>query len=486
MSDSFLQNGAPSAPPASAPPGPGIRLDASGRPWYCGPDGTWIGSNHFPNPHPPQASHSDGPAPFATQTYNFPPGFNSTSAGPSYQPAIDPSLTIPPPDEDDFDSSEPDAPEAIAKAKLKAARKVAGVRQKGKGKKRQYSSDSDDNSEPETKRGRRKGSQNWVKDETKRLLDLTEKHRPLAQEGWKLVTHDLGKWSKKAGRPKRDIKSVQAKFKALANTKKPTGDARCPPEVKRAIYIEGLINERVETREISDDSDGGDASDDSVEVLARPSVHTAVAQRAPTPPRRRNPRVNAPELVTKLSQAFDPAVIQSRDEERSARSFQTTQFLTLSQQLRDAQAANDNLRNELATAHRARDRAELKLELQGPGPFGGFTGSGSRSRARYIADEYPDLVRDGGKIRCEKIYPDGGRCTQWFTDSEDEKENWDPSSSSSGRLSSPFDLTASSSSSWPAPSQPTASGADNKRASNAGSSTAGAVPSGAGPSDDST
>jgi hypothetical protein len=100
---------------------------------------------------------------------------------------------------------------------------------------------------------------------------------------------------------------------------------------------------------------------------------------------------------------------------------------------------------------RARDRAELKLELQQPV----FSRSDPHDRATYIAEEYPDLVRVCGKIRCETIYPEGGRCTEWITDGEDsEKENFDPSSSSSGRLSSPFNLGSSSSSSLPRPSSP--------------------------------
>jgi hypothetical protein len=113
--------------------------------------------------------------------------------------------------------------------------------------------------------------------------------------------------------------------------------------------------------------------------------------------------------------------------------------MTLTQQLRDAQAATEALRNRLAEVERARDRAELKLELVGPVPFTGFGGNGQSSRARYIAEECPDLVRRGGKIRRETIFPEGGGCIEWFTDEEDDadKENWNPSSSSSGQSALP-------------------------------------------------
>ncbi|KAJ6559914.1 hypothetical protein B0H19DRAFT_1146063 [Mycena capillaripes] len=332
----------------------------------------------------------------------------------------------------------------------------------------------------------------------------------MGQKGWKKVAKRYNKCARKSNRPERDAKSLETKYKLLLKTKKPTGDASCPPEIKRAHHVERLINERAGTRELSDndddsdcdsDSDSDASSDGSIEVLERPStkVHTAIARRAPTPPARRNSCMNAPELVTKLAKTFDPDAQQSREEERSQRSFQSTQLLTLTQQLRDAQTANDGLRNELASVRRACDRAEFKLEMYGHSFAGGGVVAKPKrrrsSRSRYIADNYPDLIRHGGKIRCERVYPDGGACTQWITDGESpddesEKENWNPTSSSLGdplfpRPSSPFDhYTTSSSSAGPShprqqidggrhlPINAATSGADIPVAS---SSTAGAV-----------
>ncbi|KAF7365373.1 hypothetical protein MVEN_00409600 [Mycena venus] len=434
---------------------PGIRYDASGRPWFRGPDGTWIGSNHFPNPHPsqraPVPSQSDMSAQSAAQIYSPSPLRSDSTSRPASALQLPRVATpLPPlPDDDDLDLSDP---ATIAKAKLKPATKVGGVRQKDhkdKGKKRQYASDSDNNSEAEhpAKRGRRKGSQNWSKNDMGKLLDLVQKHLPLSQKGWKLVTESFCKWAERSGRPQRDGKAIEAKYKLLLKTKKPTGDAHCPPEIKRAHHIDGLINEKADTREISDDSDighdVGDASDDSVEIIGRSTVRTAIA-----PPRRHS-----------SSSAFDPAVLKSRDDERSLRSFQTTQFLALTQQFPRSCATN------FAVVQRARDRAELKLELYQPGPFAGFSTNGPRSRAKYIADEYPELVREGGKIRYGE---------------DSEKENWEPSSSSSGRLSSPSNL-ASSSSSLPGSLQPAVFVADRQQpinpASNLGSSAVDAGPS---------
>jgi hypothetical protein len=120
------------------------------------------------------------------------------------------------------------------------------------------------------KRGRHKGSQNWSKNDTSKLLDLVEKHLPLGQKGWKLVIAAFCEWADVSGRPARDGKAIEGKYKMvcalqshfhfisdgqqLLKTKKPTGDAYCPPEIKRAHQIESLINEKADTREISNDS----------------------------------------------------------------------------------------------------------------------------------------------------------------------------------------------------------------------------------------
>jgi hypothetical protein len=231
-------------------------------------------------------------------------------------------------------------------------------------------------------------------------------------------------------------------IRQLVKAKKPTSDTHCPPDIKRAKGIDRKINEHVGIRDIRDsDIGGGDSSDDSVEVLnpGTSKLHSAIARRAPTPPLRRNSRLNTPELVAKLANTFNPEIQHSMHQERSQQSFQTMQLMTLTQQLRDAQAVTEALRNHLAEVERARDRTELKLELVGPVPFTGFGGNGQSSRARYVAKECPDLVRRGGKIRRETFFPAGGGCIEWFTDEEDDadKENWNPSSSSSGQSTLP-------------------------------------------------
>jgi hypothetical protein len=150
--------------------------------------------------------------------------------------------------------------------------------------------------------------------------------------------------------------------------------------------------------------------------------------------------MSAPDLVNRISKAFDPEVQKTRDADRAERSFQTTHILTLTQQLRDAQAANESLRGQITAmqtrmhdVERVKDCAELKLEFAQAGSTS--TGPSYRRPSRSaVYKENPNLVRVGGKVRCERCYPDGGSCTQWMSDrssDNEDKENWDPSSSAS-------------------------------------------------------
>ncbi|KAJ6563294.1 hypothetical protein DFH09DRAFT_1082355 [Mycena vulgaris] len=457
-----------------APPHPETRYDAPPPPQltqttevrYGGflrnAEGYWVPDTSAAPPHVLFQPQAYAAAPAQTQqvqtqqpaSYNFPPTMYDRPAGPSLAPnrCIDPRL-LPLPIDDDRDLSDPST---IAKARgLKPAHKVAGSRQKDKGKKRQYSSDeAEDSDAPANKRGRPQGSVNFSKADTKKLLDLTERELPLGQKGWEVIKKGYSKWARANDRPLRPGKSLENKYKQMLRTKKPTGNATCPPDIKRAHRIEDQINQRAGTRELNDsDLDGAagdyDSSDDgSVEILDGPAqIHTAVAHRAPTPPLRRNSRMNTPELVSTLAKAFDPAAQKTRDDERAQRSFQSTHILTLSQQIRDQNAVIEGLRTQLTAAQshvhdveRARDRAELANQFYN----NGFAAPAPRpQRSRRSA--YPDFVRVDGKIRCEEVYPDGGRCTYWLTDdgsSDDEagKENIKP------RSPSPLDLSLSSSS----------------------------------------
>ncbi|KAJ7629852.1 hypothetical protein B0H17DRAFT_1218027 [Mycena rosella] len=376
------------APPFTPLP-PGVHLDGAGTPWFCDADGNWKPLQTF---QPTQGIQPPPALARAPQTpwYRHKLSLSRlpTTSHPRSLPicrrlrlnksrltSSTPTL-LPRPDDTDLAPSS--SPGAVANAPgLKAAAKVSAP----------------------SKRGRKKGSPNFSTEDINYLLDCIEAELPFGGRGWKSIESRYNKWAGGTKRPQRFLKSLEDKYKT------------------RAKRIEGLINERFGTRDLSDNEFADDAdvtSDDSVEILSNSAqVHTA-----------------CPELVTKLSKALDPEAQVSRDEQRFERSFQSTQFFAISQQLRDSQAVNETLRSQLSTlqsriheAERARDRAELKLE------FSGLTAPVAKSRHRSLSSkpsrykDYPDIARVGGKLRYE---------------SESEKENHDPNTH---RSPSPLDLS---------------------------------------------
>ncbi|KAG6904487.1 hypothetical protein DXG01_009598, partial [Tephrocybe rancida] len=390
---------------------------------------------------------------------------------------IDPSLSALPPLPDTSDNDLTDGPTIAKACGYTSAPKVAGSHQKDKGKqcavepsskgkqcaskpssswkcKVVIPSSDEDEDEPDSKQGRPRGAGNYNNADTAHLLDLVEAEHPLGQKGWLTVGRWFNIWAPKNGRPDRTPKSIKTKFKQLAKTTMPTRDGYCPPEVKRAHAIELLINEHACTRDLDDDDfDGGvkrehpppsnelgsddDLDNDEIEIINTPApkvVHGAVVRRPDPLSSRRKSRVNSLDLVSKLTDTFDPAAVKARDAERAERSFSNTQFITLSQQLRNYQNTNETLHGQvtqlqdhLHEAEHAWDCFELQLDMhkltQSRGPDAHSYPKWTRE---YIADH-----RDG-HTRFAKSYPDGGYSTYWVTDpSNSEKENEPPHTSSS-------------------------------------------------------
>ncbi|KAJ7775574.1 hypothetical protein B0H16DRAFT_48467 [Mycena metata] len=324
----------------------------------------------------------------------------------------------------------------IASAKgLKRADKVAGSRRNGKGKecadkpaaskKRAHTrASSVSDNERTAKRGRPHGSANYGRSELRKMFELVEDALPVGQRGWRELEAKYNDWADDTEHALRPPKALENKFKQYLRQKKPTGDASCPPEVKRAHQLEEQINEKVGTHELSDpefqDASDSDSSDE-VEV-------TAVARRAPMPPLRRKSRASGVDLATKLASAFDPESQRTRDRACAQRGLENTQVLTLSQQLRDAnvlaenlRTRNTNLQNRVHALERENDRATLRAELmqltQRDNEDRGRPRRLSRPRQRHRSHKNdPDIERVRGKIRCEHIYPDGGAMTYWVSD----------------------------------------------------------------------
>ena len=243
------------------------------------------------------------------------------------------------------------------------------------------------------------------------------------------------------------------------------GDAECPPGVERAHQIEYLINEKAGTRDLDDseivDADEG-GSDDEGDVivissdedngLKKPPHKKAITIKAePTalplgPIARhsvsnplssplvatRNARTswNTPtDLLQSISRSLDPSLSAARDEERAMRSLQTTQFMSLSNQLRDAQGTANDLRSQLLQADRARndverraDHAELELQMERMQAAPSMSMQSPEYSGPIRRDRHAYCGRERRICRRITRYRGGGESTTFVTPSDGEEE----------------------------------------------------------------
>lgn len=141
------------------------------------------------------------------------------------------------------------------------------------------------------------------------------------------------------------------------------------------------MNEKAGTRDL-DDSNIDDTNDDinissndddepahkvpvravsmAVRIKTEPDDLGPIVRRMPnnrlqtpaTAPRARNSRTAPLDLLGSITRSLDLHLHAARNDERSARTLQTTQILSLSNQLRDSQTAMNDLRNRLTQVER--------------------------------------------------------------------------------------------------------------------------------------
>jgi hypothetical protein len=152
----------------------------------------------------------------------------------------------------------------------------------------------------------------------------------------------------------------------------------------------------------------------SVVVTDGPVAQRRTSDHLPAPSAcPRNARSTAHDLLSRISTSLDPSTQMARSEDRTTRTLQTTQLLTLSNQLRDAQATIEGLRNRVQEADRERHASERRADRAE------FMSMLSERRDPDQSVRIQQAWRHGRRYRQEVVYADGGRATQWIG-SEDE------------------------------------------------------------------
>ena len=94
---------------------------------------------------------------------------------------------------------------------------------------------------------------NYSKQEKNILLDIIEKHLPVGNAMWDVVYNDF---ERSMPGTTRDVKSIRECYRRMINSKMPTGDPRCPTDIRRAKRIQYAIHSQNAIGDISEENGG--------------------------------------------------------------------------------------------------------------------------------------------------------------------------------------------------------------------------------------
>ncbi|KIO19346.1 hypothetical protein M407DRAFT_11439 [Tulasnella calospora MUT 4182] len=114
--------------------------------------------------------------------------------------------------------------------------------------------------------GRQPGARGYSKVELVMLTKLMRKKLPTGTLGWSAVHRAYNQWAAKKNYSERQLSGLKAKWGALVSTKKPTGNAKVPREVREAKEIDKLISRKAEVRALNDEAEECSGSGKSGEL----------------------------------------------------------------------------------------------------------------------------------------------------------------------------------------------------------------------------
>jgi hypothetical protein len=92
--------------------------------------------------------------------------------------------------------------------------------------------------------GRPPGSLGYNIAECMLLVEAVETVLPLGNQDWRSVADQYNAKVLLLNRPEREADNLKQKFKSLAQSQKPTGNATCPEHIREAKRVDALINEK--------------------------------------------------------------------------------------------------------------------------------------------------------------------------------------------------------------------------------------------------
>ncbi|EFP76084.1 uncharacterized protein PGTG_02525 [Puccinia graminis f. sp. tritici CRL 75-36-700-3] len=160
-------------------------------------------------------------------------------------------------------------------------------------------SQSANSTAPQRRQGRMPGSQGYNTDDCVGLIKCVGRVMPMGPQQWSSVQEAYHKYADKNNRSHREIDSLKHKFRAIANSRKPTGDPNCPAYIRDAKRIQIEIDQKTRkyvAEDQSDDEQNGDGAhmEDSQSLDRNASPGSQVSNSSETSPNHQESEPNIP------------------------------------------------------------------------------------------------------------------------------------------------------------------------------------------------
>ncbi|POW00893.1 hypothetical protein PSTT_12833 [Puccinia striiformis] len=128
---------------------------------------------------------------------------------------------------------------------------------------------------PQRRSSRRQpGSNGYSDEDCMALVEIVKEVLPLGSNKWEQVHELYNEYARANGRTTRDAGPLKTKFKALFNSKKPTGNPNCPVHICEAKRANVMINEQAQSLAVVDDKFEEEESDDETNDIGNSAGHT--------------------------------------------------------------------------------------------------------------------------------------------------------------------------------------------------------------------
>ena len=129
--------------------------------------------------------------------------------------------------------------------------------------------------------GRSSGSRNYTEEERLNFLQIMERNLPISGTEWALLAREHAQTYPGNN---RDVPSIKRQYQALLRRREPTGDPHCPPDVKKAKYIDRLLKAKQSAGDISEESGGPLAAVAGLEAVGANSERLSDTDSTRPPP----------------------------------------------------------------------------------------------------------------------------------------------------------------------------------------------------------